>query len=59
VLLGLPEPEALSVGLDDLYPMCKAVKEGASESFTAHGFGPVLEGEVCGDDQAVTTYNRL
>jgi hypothetical protein len=33
--------------------VCEAVESGSGQSFAAENFGPVFEGQVCRDDDAV------
>ena len=52
MLVGLPallEAEALPVHLQNVYPVGKAVEESAGQPFRAKDLGPLVEGQVGGD----------
>ena len=50
---GALEAVALTVGFEDVDAMGEAVEHGAGEAFVAEDLGPVLEGQVGGDDEAL------
>jgi hypothetical protein len=50
---GFAEPVAFSVGLDELHAVGKSIDERAGEPFVAEDLGPVLEGQVGGEDKAL------
>jgi len=52
-MLGLSEPVALPVCFQDVAPVGESVQEGAGEPFRAEDLGPLVEGEVGGDDEAL------
>ncbi len=52
-LLGLFESVALSVGFDDMDSVSEAVKESSGEPLGTEDLGPVLEGEIGSDHEAL------
>jgi hypothetical protein len=48
-LLALPEPIALAVHFQDVDVVGQSIQERADEMFRAEELGPVLEGQVAGD----------
>jgi len=50
--LGISEPVALALGLDDPAPVGEPVERCPSEPFGSEDLGPGLEGQVGGDDEA-------
>ncbi len=50
---GVLQAIAFSVALDDVAAMCEPVEGGSGEAFAAEHFGPVLEGQVGGDEKAL------
>ena len=51
--LGVLEAVALAGEFEDLTAVSEPIEGGAGEAFGAEDLGPVLEGQVGGDDQAV------
>jgi hypothetical protein len=51
--LGVLEPVALALGLQNVAAVSKPVQRRAGEPFAAENLGPVLEGQVRRDDQAI------
>jgi hypothetical protein len=51
--LGVLEPVALALGLQNVAAVREPVQRRACEPFAAENVGPVLEGQVGRDDQAV------
>ena len=49
-LAALAEPEALAVHLEDVDVVGQAVEDGAGQAFRAEDLGPLVEGQVRGDD---------
>ena len=47
---ALAEPEALAVHLEDLDVVGQAVEDGAGQALRAEDLGPLVEGQVRGDD---------
>src|SRR3546814_11540694 len=47
---ALLEAEALAIHLKDVDVMCEAVEERAGEAFGSDDLGPLIEGQVCGDE---------
>ena len=51
-VLGFPETIAVPVGLQDVHPVGEAVQQGAGQTIGAQDLGPLLKGQVGGDNQA-------
>ena len=51
--LGVFQPVAFPVGLDDVDAVRDAVEQRAGHAFIAKYFGPVLEGQVGGEQYAL------
>ncbi len=47
------EPVAFSVGFDDVDAVGNAVEQRAGEAFVSEDLGPLLEGQVGGEDEAL------
>lgn len=50
---GILQPVAFPIGFDDVDAVRDAVEQGASQALVAEYFGPVLEGQVGGEDDAL------
>ena len=50
VTLAMLEPEAVAVHLEDVDVMGKAIEQRAGQSLGAEHAGPLIEGQVAGDD---------
>ena len=50
VALAVFEPEAFAVHLEDVNVVSKAIEQRASEALGGEHTGPLVEGEVAGDD---------
>jgi hypothetical protein len=48
------EPEAVAVELEDVDVMGKAIEQRASEALRGEHSGPLVEGQVAGDDDRAT-----
>ena len=51
--LGLAKAVAVPIGFQDVAAMCEPIQEGAGETFGAKDLGPLLEGEVGGEHEAL------
>ena len=50
---GVVEAVALAVGLQDMDAVGQSVEQGPGHPFVAQDFGPLLEGQVAGEDEAL------
>ena len=50
VALAVFEPEAVAVELEDVNVVSKAIEQGASQALGGKHAGPLVEGQVAGDD---------
>jgi hypothetical protein len=50
VALAVFEPEAVAVELEDVNVVSKAIEQGASQARGGKHAGPLVEGQVTGDD---------
>jgi len=55
---GVAEAKALAFGCEDVAAVREAVEGGSGEPFAAEYLGPLLEGQVRGDDQALPLVGR-
>ena len=55
---GVAEAKALALGLEDVAAVREAVEGGSGEPFAAEHLGPLLEGQVRGDDQSLPIIGR-
>ena len=55
---GVPEAEAFALCLKDVAAVRKAIECRSGESFAAEHLGPLLEGQIRGQDQALPLVGR-
>ena len=56
---GVVEAVALAVGLQDVDTVGQPVEQGPGHPLVAQDFGPLLEGQVAGEDEALALLGAL